>query len=238
MLLECEIWWGDTSHWLILDKRSLTWSQRPPIKKHVTAVSCFRFCTIPRNVGHQAGAGFGGTTASLLLALPLLLHWISLVWLYARLNIKSFWSLPFKQKMLHLLANTWTVQPVRESKAKNQIHKSREIAGSLLLTGINLTITHTVTAFLIEDATPIPDVTLDFLGVSREIFSKKRNIFLIMHVLPATLSFAMGCGLLLLFYKTVHPWRHLGKERERHFFGKLGGSTTGIVVETSFCSQV
>ena len=192
--------------------------------------------------GSGAGAlgqlGFGVTTASLLLALPLLLHWISLVCLYTRLNINSFWILTFKQKMLHLLANTWTVQPVRESKSKDQIQKSKEIAGSLLLTGLNLTITHTVTAFLIEDATPIPDVTLDFLGVSREIFSTKRNIFLIMHVLPATLSFAMGCGLLLLFYKTVHPWRHLGKERERHFFGKLGGSTTGIVVETSFCTQV
>ena len=179
---------------------------------------------------YNAGAGLGMTTASILLALPLLLHWISLVWLYTRLNITSFWSLPFKQKMLHLLANTWTVQPVRESKSKDQIQKSKEIAGSLLLTGLNLTITHTVTAFLIEDAVPIPDPTLYLVGVNREIFSKKRDLFLIFNVLPATLSFAIGCGLLLLFYKTLHPWRHLGKERERHCFGKLGGSKIPQVI--------
>ena len=79
----------------------------------------------------DSGAGIKSmTTASLLLALPVLLHWISLVWLYARLNINSFWRLSFKHKMIHLLANTWMVQPVRDSKSKDQIHKSREILGS------------------------------------------------------------------------------------------------------------
>ena len=192
--------------------------------------------------GSGAGAlgqlGFGVTTASLLLALPLLLHWISLVWLYTRLNINSFWILTFKQKMLHLLANTWTVQPVRDLKSENQIHKSREIAGSLLLTGLNLTITHTVMACLIEDNASVPEFALDALGLGRAFLSTKKNLFLILHVLPASLSFAIGCGLLLIFYKTVHPWRHLGKEREMHCSGKLGGSKTGIVVETSFCAQV
>ena len=187
---------------------------------------------------YNAGAGLGMTTASILLALPLLLHWISLVWLYTRLNITSFWSLPFKQKMLHLLANTWTVQPVRESKSKDQIQKSKEIAGSLLLTGLNLTITHTVMACLIEDNASVPEFALDALGLGRAFLSTKKNLFLILHVLPASLSFAIGCGLLLIFYKTVHPWRHLGKEREMHCSGKLGGSKTGIVVETSFCAQV
>ena len=204
---------------------------------HITRIVWTSLLTLP---WFDSEAGIKSmTTASLLLALPLLLHWISLVWLYARLNINSFWRLSFKHKMIHLLANTWMVQPVRDSKSKDQIHKSREIVGSLLLTGLNLAITHTVTALLIEDTVPIGQDYLNLeVGLSGEIFSRKRNIFLLLQVLPAALSYLVGCGLLLLFYKTVHSWRHLGKERERHCFGKLGGTKRGLVVETSFWTQV
>ena len=139
--------------------------------------------------------------------------------------------------MIHLLANTWMVQPVRDSKSKDQIHKSREIVGSLLLTGLNPAVTNTVTALLIEDRA-YSQSKLKELGLSGEVFSQKRNIFLILQVLPAALSYSVGCGLLLLFYKTVHSWRHLGKERERTRFGKLGGTKRGLVVDTSFWTQV
>ena len=140
--------------------------------------------------------------------------------------------------MIHLLANTWMVQPVRDSKLKDQIHKSREILGSLLLTGLNLAITHTVTALLIDDTVPIRQDNLNQeVGLSLPL-TGKRNIFLLLQVLPAALSYLVGCGLLLLFYKTVHSWRHLGKQRERHCFGKLGGTKRGLVVETSFWTQV
>ena len=32
----------------------------------------------------------------------------------------------------------------------------------------------------------------------------------------------MGCAMLLIYYKTSHPWRELGLEREGHCCGKLG----------------
>ena len=47
-----------------------------------------------------------------------------------------------------------------------------------------------------------------------------------------------GCGWLLLFEKTVHPWRQLGKERERHCWGKLQGTKKGIETEPTILDQV
>ena len=48
----------------------------------------------------------------------------------------------------------------------------------------------------------------------------------------------MGYGFLLLFEKTIHPWRHLGKERESHCWGKLQGTKKGIVAEPTVWDQV
>ena len=57
-------------------------------------------------------------------------------------------------------------------------------------------------------------------------------------VLPPLLLHLVGCGLLLLFEKTVHPWRQLDKERERHCWGKLQGSKRGIEAEPTLWEQV
>ena len=48
----------------------------------------------------------------------------------------------------------------------------------------------------------------------------------------------MGCGFLLLFEKTIHPWRQLGKERESHCWGKLQGTKRGIEAEPTLWDQV
>ena len=54
----------------------------------------------------QTGAPLSPTTASLLLVLPLVIHWMFLILLYAKLRIFTFWSLSLKDKVLHLLSNT------------------------------------------------------------------------------------------------------------------------------------
>merc|ERR1719341_2200596 len=56
-------------------------------------------------------------------------------------------------------------------------------------------------------------------------------------VFPPIFFHLAGCGWLLLFEKTVHPWRHLGKERESHCWGKLQGTKRGIEAEPTFWDQ-
>ena len=57
--------------------------------------------------------------------------------------------------------------------------------------------------------------------------------FLFAFGLPSLLSHLAGSLLLLLQYKLVHPWRHLGREREVNFVGKLGGTKRGLDEEMS-----
>merc|ERR1719495_2832457 len=56
-------------------------------------------------------------------------------------------------------------------------------------------------------------------------------------VLPPIILHLMGCGFLLLFEKTLHPWRQLDKERESHCWGKLQGTKKGIVAEPTVWEQ-
>ena len=89
---------------------------------------------------------------ALLLAFPILLHWVALVFLFARINLVSFWKLGhrsffaffakiifflilllmqvvlkilisfvFRDRLLHLLANTWFVMPVRRVGQEDQV---------------------------------------------------------------------------------------------------------------------
>ena len=85
------------------------------------------------------------TSASLLIMIPLFIHWVSLILLYARLNIVTFWRLSVKDKVLHLMSNTLLTLPVRKSKKEEQVHKAREIFWSLVLVGLNLIGTALVT---------------------------------------------------------------------------------------------
>merc|ERR1712210_246873 len=69
------------------------------------------------------------------------------------------------------------------------------------------------------------------IGVRSEEFALVQLMF------PSLFFHLAGCGFLLLFEKTVHPWRHLGKERESHCLGKLQGTKRGIEAEPTFWDQ-
>ena len=53
-------------------------------------------------------------------------------------------------------------------------------------------------------------------------------------LVPSPFFYLAGIGLLFFFEKSVHPWRQLGKERERQCWGKLQGTTKGIEADPAF----
>ena len=196
------------------------------------------------------------TTAALLLFLPLIIHWTLLILLYARLNIVTFWRLSVKDKVLHLMSNTLLTLPVRKSKKEEQVHKAREIFWSLVLVELNLIGTALVTTALVnfdvqqnQDSVNESRVTqtrflfhfeniVPFVNSDGYIVNYKRAVYTIPNFflcfgLPSLFCHLAGSLLLLLQYKLVHPWRHLGKKREANFWGKLGGSKRGLDVEMS-----
>ena len=162
----------------------------------------------------------------LLLCLPIPLHWLSLLLLYSCLNITTFWQLSSRDKFLHLLANSWVAFPVRRGEERQQVHKAREQVFSLVLGAANLVITAVVTITLMIAAIPQNQQQDGFLVD-----------FLIIGLPPVLLHLA-GAGLLLLFYKTCHPWRGLGRERERRCWGKLQGTRRGEQEEIPYWEQV
>ena len=107
---------------------------------------------------------------------------------------------------------------------RDQRHKGRETFFALLLDGLNLVATSAalVAAIQLEDPLWLSQNGLYILGLL---------------VSPLVLHMA-GCRLLLDFETSVHPWRHLGKERERHCWGKLQGTKRGIEVEPTIWVQV
>ena len=194
----------------------------------------------------------GTTTASLLLVLPLVVHWALLIILYARLNIVSFWRLSLKHKVLHILSNTLVTLPVRKTREGEQVHKAREIFWSLVLVGINLLATALVTSALVsidlhdnpvseEESTWTRFFLESSTGDKYPSPSGSGNIrikfivpkFFLCFGLPSLLCHLAGSLLLLLQYKLAHPSRHLGRAREANLWGKLGGSKKGLDVEMS-----
>ena len=160
----------------------------------------------------------------LLLVLPIPISWATTILLHARLDT-DFYLLSTKDKMIHLLSTTWFTVPVRRMEERDQGHKGRETFFAILLGGINLLGTSTALSTAQGDR-----VLFEGLGYFFEIL---RTVL----YLPVLL-YLIGCGLLLLFEKTVHPWRDLGKERERHCWGKLQGTKRGIEVEPTIWDQV
>ena len=199
--------------------------------------------------------------ASFLLLFPLFFHYISLLYLYTWLNITSFWALSIKDKMLHLLSNTWVSIPVRSPEG-HQVHKSREQLWSVVFAGANLALTAFFTARHCQDrAARFPGV-MGHLGLtwgestSRNEFEfcaeglpepcyqvivkaqvESSTEFLLLFGLPSLLCQVAGAGLLLLYYRTSHPWRALGREREARCWGRLQGTRRGVQVETPYWEQ-
>ena len=57
-------------------------------------------------------------------------------------------------------------------------------------------------------------------------------------LLSSILFHIAGCGLLLAFESTVHPWGNLDPERELGFWGQLSGSKKGVEAEPTIWDQV
>ena len=162
-------------------------------------------------------------SAGLLLLLPIIAGWVSSILLHARLNT-DFYKLSTKSKLVHLLSTTWFTLPVRKLGERDQRHKGREMTFGCILDAINLvgTAVATVLASGIPEELPIEEKVIGFCIIT----------------LPPLLLHLVGCGLLLLFEKTVHPWRQLGQERESHCWGKLQGSKNGIQAEPTLWELV
>ena len=159
------------------------------------------------------------TIGVLLLVLPVPIGWASTLLLHALLNTK-FWVLSNKDKLIHLLSTTWVTVPVRRIEERDQRHKGREIFLALLLAGINLVGTSAAMVKAIQLEQP-------------EWFSENGlNVFGLL--VPSLFLYIVGCGLMLFFEKSVHPWRQLGKEREKHCWGKVQGTTRGIEADPTF----
>ena len=156
------------------------------------------------------------TSTIILLVLPIPIFWVSTLLLHAWLNT-DFYLLSPKNTLIHLLSSTWITVPVMQMEERDQKHKGRELFFELLLAGINLV--GTSAALAITIGAKLVDALL-FL------------------ILPPLFLHLAGCGLMLLFEKTVHPWRDLGKERERHCWGKLQGTARGIKAEPTLWEEV
>ena len=156
------------------------------------------------------------TSTVVLLVLPIPIFWAFTCLLHAWLNT-DFYLLSTKNTLIHLLSSMWVTVRVRQKEERDQKHKGRETVFELILAGINLMGTSAALAITIE---------AKFVDA------------LLLLILPPLFLHLAGCGLLLLFEKTVRPWRDLGKERERHCWGKLQGTKRGIQAEQTIWDQV
>ena len=133
--------------------------------------------------------------AVILLALPIVLRWISFLVLHYCLseNETRFWDLPKRKQFLHVLANTWVTTPVRSTKMNDQVHRSTEIRWSMVLAGVNIFATWAMTSTLMKDRNPRFLSELDF---------KSNTEFRLIGVFPALLCHLAGCAFLHLYYRS------------------------------------
>ena len=176
-----------------------------------TMVLIVLHCTLYYIVGKSNFIPIDLTSGLLLLVLPIPIGWAATLLLHKLMKTK-FWLLSTKDKLIHLLSTTWFTVPTRRMGDRDQRHKETFFA--LLLAGLNIVGT---LAALLQLKNP------------RWFHRNSLQVFF-----PSLFFYLAGCGFLLLFEKTVHPWRHLGKERESHCWGKLQGTKA----EQTFWDQV
>jgi len=145
------------------------------------------------------------TQAAILIAVPIVLRWISIAVLHCCLskNKTKFWDLTKRKRFLHILANTWVTMPVRSSKVKDQVRKGTEIRWSMGMAGFNIFLTWAMTATLIN---PLENRSLRFLKSTN---LTPHSEFLLLGVLPSLLCHAIASVFLFLHYKKTHPWRNV-----------------------------
>ena len=153
-------------------------------------------------------ASLTATQAAILIAVPIVLRWISIAVLHCCLSKKEtrFWDSTKRKRFLHILANTWVTMPVRSNKVKDQVRKGTEICWSMILAGFNIFLTWAMTSTLMDKKNP------RFLPASE--FNSDIE-FLLLGVLPSLLCHAIASVFLFLDYKLLHPWRKVyARQRE------------------------
>jgi hypothetical protein len=136
----------------------------------------------------DAGPALGTSHATVLLALPIPLHWLAILLLHYWLEGSTFWLLPHRYRILHLLSNSWVTVPVRRIQEQNQVHKAREQLWSLVLA--------------------LGNIVLTIIATAASMDTKKNWLpFLVVFGLPAILCHIIGALFVKRFYKAVHPWR-------------------------------
>ena len=140
--------------------------------------------------------------AVMLIAVPIVLRWISIAYLHYCLskNETKFWDLTKRKRFLHILANTWVTMPVRFGKVKDQVRKGTEICWAMGMAGFNIFLTWAMTTTLTKNKNP------RFLPASN--FNSNTE-FLLVGVLPSLLCHFIGCSFLLVHYTRTHPWRNV-----------------------------
>ena len=155
------------------------------------------------------------TIGAVLLSIPLLLHWFCIL-ILKLVTVPTFRQLPLQDKLIHLLSNTWVCVPFRTLENQDQRRKVREQFGSLLIAGLNISVTAAVTVIT---------------GIDGGNATQVDDEFVLFFCLPSLVFYLLGFLFLFLHYKTCHSWRHLGKERESHCWGKLGDLKGEVRVE-------
>ena len=143
-------------------------------------------------------------TTALLLLTPIFLHWIVLLFFYNTCEVPVFHQLPWFQKMIHILGNTWVSFPAQSLKQVDQHFKAKEHITLLVLSGLNIAATCAAATLLMEDRTP-----RFWLGLPTQ------QEFVLFIGFPSILSHFLGCLVLLLYYNQCHTFRALGETRQK-----------------------
>ena len=166
----------------------------------------------PAATGDQDASITNGE-AGLLLALPILFRWGSILALHGVLKYCTkegtrFWDLGLRTKILHVLSNTWVTIPLRatekvSSDADEPVRKGKEITGSLIFASMGILTSGAMTFLLMEKQN------------SRLLLGNNSKVeFLLLAVLPAYSCHLAGCALLFIFYSCCHPWSEVFKHKE------------------------
>ena len=116
----------------------------------------------------------------------------------------------------------------------DQVDKSQEIFWLFIFANVNLLLTATAAATQMEDrCTRLISYYLPYTCLGKSEI-RYHTEFLLVVCLPAIIFHILGGALLILYYKTCHPWREVGWEREAHCFGKLGQLGSQLTVETPY----
>ena len=116
----------------------------------------------------------------------------------------------------------------------DQVDKSQEIFWLFIFANVNLLLTATAAATQMEDrCTRLISYYLPYPCLDKSEI-RYHTEFLLVVCLPAIIFHILGGALLILYYKTCHPWREVGWEREAHCFGKLGQLGSQLTVETPY----